>query len=462
VAERSNAGLAVSGVIYETGDSLQFRVEIIDVSAGTPQQVVDETWSKTLRREAINRVGQRVSGVLWQEFDPITGQQMRQIPTPPTLEAYREYLLGMQLSDRRQPEEALEHLLRAHALDTMFIDPLLQAAELARDAETRDSFFAYVDSRRRYMSRSAQLQLDVQLAYRDLDFQAQLHAARELHRLDPQGANGAILHGMAALRLNLLLEALDALADFDPYAEWNRDVRQYWSWLASVYHMLGNHEQELVEARRARELHPNNPMTLSLEIQALAALGRLQDVRELLDEAPTLSRGAFGIAINAGSELRAHGHTQASIEAFEHAIEWLEARPDEEKERPYYRESLADALYGAERWAEARELYQGLTVEFPETVLWRGMVGVASARLGDTAQAMEMSAEIAEMSDWLPRRLYQQTRIAAVLGRSDEAMSFLREAFFEGHGHAIAQRRDMDLESLRDREDYKELMRPKG
>jgi hypothetical protein len=49
-----------------------------------------------------------------------------------------------------------------------------------------------------------------------------------------------------------------------------------------------------------------------------------------------------------------------------------------------------------------------------------------------------------------------------VLGRSDEAMSFLREAFFEGHGHAIAQRRDMDLESLRDREDYKELMRPKG
>ena len=54
------------------------------------------------------------------------------------------------------------------------------------------------------------------------------------------------------------------------------------------------------------------------------------------------------------------------------------------------------------------------------------------------------------------------TRIAAVLGRRDEAMRLLRQAFTEGLGHGIWLHCDPDFGSLRGFGPFDDLMRPAG
>ena len=65
-----------------------------------------------------------------------------------------------------------------------------------------------------------------------------------------------------------------------------------------------------------------------------------------------------------------------------------------------------------------------------------------------------------------PEHAYEQhhvrAHLAALLGQPDEAMRLLRQAFSRGMPFNFWLHRQMDLESLRQRENYQELMRPKG
>ncbi len=84
--------------------------------------------------------------------------------------------------------------------------------------------------------------------------------------------------------------------------------------------------------------------------------------------------------------------------------------------------------------------------------------------MGDTATAAAISTQIADMPqpDLLYQRLYVRTGIAALLGQPDEAMRLLQNSLSKGVAYGIELHRDMDLESLRGREDYQALLRPKG
>jgi hypothetical protein len=452
VADRTSAGLVVSGTFFDVADSLQFRVEIIDVNRVAPLQVVDEAWLREERREAINVLGRRVSGALAYELDPYLARDVQPLPAPPRLEAYREMRLGYAAADRGDGEEALEHHLTAYALDTTLIQAVVGAAYVGRNPAQTDSLARFADERRFLLSRVEQANLDYLLAMLEHYSDAMYRAGREMARLDP--VRYAPAHALGAIPLNRPQKALDALASWDPYAEWNRgDSHIYWGALASALHMLGDHEQELVEARRAREQHPGDLDMLGLEVNVLAALGRVRDVNELLDEALVLSQDPISAFIGAGTELRAHGSLEASRDVFERAVAWLEARPAEESEEPGFRWELAHVLYGAERWEEALELNRIRGT--------RAGVGLCAARMGDTATALEISAQLAEldMPGNVQGLLIARASLAAVLGQHDEAMRLLREALLEGHYDA---HHDFDFESLWDREDFKELVRPKG
>jgi hypothetical protein len=84
--------------------------------------------------------------------------------------------------------------------------------------------------------------------------------------------------------------------------------------------------------------------------------------------------------------------------------------------------------------------------------------------MGDTAAAREISARLAEMEgpDPDPEYFMQRARLATLLGEPDEAMRLIRRAFLAGMAYSLALHRDPELESLRDREDWRRLMRPKG
>ncbi|MGW8267652.1 MAG: TPR end-of-group domain-containing protein, partial [Longimicrobiales bacterium] len=93
-----------------------------------------------------------------------------------------------------------------------------------------------------------------------------------------------------------------------------------------------------------------------------------------------------------------------------------------------------------------------------------GLVGCAAARLGDTLQAEASMDRLSGSSrPEGPRELYyQMATIAAVLGRPDEAMRLLYQAYSEGLPHGLQLHQDMNFESLREREDFIALVTPKG
>ena len=126
------------------------------------------------------------------------------------------------------------------------------------------------------------------------------------------------------------------------------------------------------------------------------------------------------------------------------------------------------ALYESERWDEADALFKELSAEFLTSVTYRGYVGVTAARRGDVEAANEIDAQLLSVDRpyLLGFNTYWRSRIAAVLGDREHAVSLLREALAAGQrqygGNQYWIHAVMDFESLVDYPQFQELVRPKG
>jgi hypothetical protein len=166
----------------------------------------------------------------------------------------------------------------------------------------------------------------------------------------------------------------------------------------------------------------------------------------------------------AGMELRAHGHRQAAEEVFDKALAWLGSRPVQESETAGHRFLLAWTLYGADRWEAARALAEELVAESPESMTYRGFLGLVAAHQGDGVLAEEQARWLAELQPpFFPSSpLVWRARIASASGDLDGAMSLLRQAFDRGFGWSNRHPAYHSFEPLYDLPEYQELMRPTG
>jgi tetratricopeptide (TPR) repeat protein len=229
--------------------------------------------------------------------------------------------------------------------------------------------------------------------------------------------------------------------------------------------MLGDHVEELQLARRGREFFPTSFARLQDEVEALAALGRIEEVNQRLDESLTFSEGSPGTLMHtAALELRAHGHSSEARQLLDRALGWYENRPPNEKGSEEHRYNVARTLHAAERWEEAQLLFRELNAEDAENISYLGYVGVLAARLGDRAEALRISDHLADRDDpYLGgSNTYWRGGIAAVLGDRERAVNLLREAHSEGTAFGITWHRSVVLEPLRGYEPFENFLRPKG
>ena len=470
VADRSRAGIVVCGSIYDMGDSLRYHVEMIDVIRSRSLQNFDATWSKDRRADAVGDLGQRVSGALAAEFDPYMASRSRLMPSPPTLEAFREHRLGYRFFNRGDFNRSLEYQLSAYRLDTTFVRPIVAAGFAARDYARKDSLARFASVRRNRLSRAGQLELDILVASIDGDFDAALRAARELARINPGGFS-SVNQAVLALNVNRPHEAVEALSQYDPYLDWRREEADtYWHALTTSHHMLGEHEEELASARRASELYPDRLDILNLEAQALAALGRLEALEEVLEQVPALTprsdMGHSQVFFSVGTELWEHGYLDVAQAAFERAIEWLAVQSADDSVRLEHQLALASALYSAQRWEEAYELLEQSVDNSVDTQLhvrYLGTLAAAAARLGNFPYATEIGAQLGGMRQpyLLGEHRCWQARIAALLGQPNESIRLLRDAVDEGVGYGLWLGADRDLAVLHGRADFEDFVRPR-
>jgi hypothetical protein len=205
---------------------------------------------------------------------------------------------------------------------------------------------------------------------------------------------------------------------------------------------------------------------MSLEAQALAALGRPADVGRVVDArraaAPTGATPG-DVMLVAAAELRVHGQREASRAIAERAAGWYRDRPQAEPRSEASLAGLVWALRLAERWTEAQAACRDLVGVAPDEVEYRGTLGALAARVGDRAEAMRILDELRSMDrpELFGNGSYARARIAALLGERPRAVELLRQSFAEGVRHGTRPHREMDFEPLRDDPGFKELLRPK-
>jgi len=126
---------------------------------------------------------------------------------------------------------------------------------------------------------------------------------------------------------------------------------------------------------------------------------------------------------------------------------------------------LAQSLFEAGRWEEARAIFEVLAAEDPANWQVQGYLGALAAHRGDRAEAERISTWLARLEApyLFGRHTYQRARIAALLGEDERAVVLLREALADGlRSLAFQLHRDPDFESLRHYPPFQELARPRG
>ncbi len=487
LAEETGAGTVVSGAYYLGDGNIRFQTSVTDVSRGKLIYALPMIEGpETSPMAVIDDVCGRVAGVLATDFDPVLDS------SPPTLEAYREYVAGLDLW-HVDWAGAADHFHKASELDSSYMWPQVLRAVclfcLGRHAEA-DSIVSALDRRRQEFTPSERLRLDAMAATLHGRIEESLRHLRRLDALFETSESGKHIDRLFvkrfiakdAILLNRPREALDALEGCSKVCEeWERRGQPSgtlpemfaFRYECAARHLLGDYGQELSAARDARSIYPDEPHVRVCEIRALVGLDRVEEALRVFDAcvgAPLAARFTSDFFVEVSGELRAHGHREASLAVASRGVEVYRSRPPDEASTAAHRSDLAALLYAAERWDEARLLFEELSAEHPDNDFYSGwykaFLGCLAAREGRREDAVRISEELAELTDPYRHDLYTYWRagIAAVLGNYEEAMRLLQAAtaegswmFYDAHVHW-----NMNLESLQDYPPFQEFMRPKG
>ena len=473
LAVESGSGTAVWGSFYRHGDSLQFAARITDERRGRLLRVIEPVVGDASDpRAAISTLRERVTATLAASLDPKLSAWSGLASQPGSYEAYQAFAAGAAAWERFDGREALEHLYRAVHLDSAYTLALVWAAALHRyvnECEKTDSIARLLSSRQG-MARLDRYFLEREVARCHGDLAAVYRASRQMYEASPGSEYMAEQVARDALALNRPREALRILERLHPTRGELRGRTSYYLWLTAAYHWIGDHRRELEAARRAKRQYPNNLATIRHELLALAALGRLGEIRERLDAIHSLP--AHGIqrpdaAIRETAlELRAHGYREAGGDVFRRAIAGLDSGSTVRRSTETSRYERLKTFYAAGRWNVARTLAEQLVAERRDSVSYRGIFGTLAAVSGDREAAKLADSALADSRNPYLRGLptYWRACIAAALGERPQAVALLIQADAEGlvFSHRRFLHADPCLEGLRDYRPLQEFLKPKG
>lgn len=359
-------------------------------------------------------------------------------------QALMHHAQGVEAYVHDRYRDAIAHFEQAYAADPTFYVALLMAAVSAGNAGlgTRaESLLALVVPHKDRLSPYYQARLEATLASRAPDLAAYVAANR---RAAAVGAGTKASYNVAqgVIQLGRANEARAALRQLDPDREPMKGWISYYSVYAGAAHLIGDYEDELQMARRARRAFPGNVIAAALEAQALAALGRTADAERVLTELQSMPSvpgvgGAVtpgGVTIGVALEFGAHGDAAAATRWLEAAFKWVDALPADQAKSTDSRSDKANALLALGRYREAAPLVDELAAELREQPVWQARQGYFAALAGDKAKAMAVSKRIESNEIRLGRTNGALWRglIAAAMDDADGALTLIQQSGVRG------------------------------
>ncbi|PWB70343.1 MAG: hypothetical protein C3F15_13930 [Holophagae bacterium] len=468
LARATRAALVVAGTYDLRGDQLEVQARVVDPWSG--QGVYTAVPVRCPRGDplsALEPLRQRVTGAVVWNLDRKL-MSMNRGYKPPRYDALVEYREGA-ADFGRDSAAADAHFVKSFALDPEF--DLAWLMHLQRlEPEERDKELAVLEANLGRMGPAERLMvqwLRAEVEGRIVDALAAYRERAAVTGTSPANFNLGI--GGYEMALNHPAAAIRAFSSFpEDFGElhYSLDFMPTWR-LAQAYHMNRDYKAQLKVAREGERRFPGVLGFYSQEAAALAALGRLDEIESVIQASGAVQGGvragwSLEPMLIAASELRAHGHREASLKVAEEIAAWCRERPA--AEAADYREVLMSALIFAERWSEAKAIADALLTENPDDIDVRRVVATLAARLGDAAQARGIEAELAALTRpyLYGVHTYSRACIAAQLGEKDRALTLLRDAFGQGFQFSVDIHLDFDFEPLWGYPPFEELMRPKG
>lgn len=467
-AAGEGAGTIVSGAYSLQGETLQFRSNVTSVDGKLLFAIDPVSGPRGNPTDVVESLRQRLMSQLAIHFDP--RMQCLRFTRLPSFPAYREYIAGLDLLFKDN-SRAMRHFERSAELDPEFVLPRLAVADVYNAQGQPKEALAVVDELtgiRGEFTPYERYLVDYYTADLKGNPGESLRMIRLARKIAPKDYLASYWLGTNALALNRPLETVDTLADFDVavYSEW-LFASGLFSRLAEAHHLLGNYERELAEGRRGREHYPELLVLRLPEVRALAGLGRLQEINQVIDDSLVMMSQDLApgdVLREAALELAAHGHPEAAQEVLGRAVGWHQARRQSEPESERVLAGLGDALYLAGRWEEAEGIFHQLVSGHVDAVDYKGYLACIAARRGDGVRARKIDAELEKTTDpyLYGRHTYWRASIAAILGERERAVALLQRAYSQGYRYDVHLHRDPALQSLQEYAPFKDLLRPKG
>jgi len=440
IATELGAGVVVRGTVYREGGNVHLQVQLLETAT---QQIIRPVERVTVASDSlmvgVDRLRTRVLAAIAPLTDTVT--HLRRAVAPPTLEAYRDYVAGLQLFMQGDVREALRLYRRALDADSAWPMPRIAAAIMHTNLGENDSADSLVARLRADRARLGPLEhatLDMLDGLLSGNFAAVYDASVRQARIAP-GSIGHYMVAETARRLGRPLEALSVLGELDPDRGELRGWRPFWREQTFALHQLGRFSDEAEAAREAIRRYPDDLAVHAHLVRATAAGGDTVGLARALDALDAISS-----SIVARAEARANALTYAmryqptlGATLGARVVAWFAARPPDQRASPMVGLQEARILLVLNRAEEARPLLESSITELSVQPFVIGRQGIAAAATGDTAGARRaMDALAAQASALSPVQRgaswgefpYWRAAIAAQLGEREEALELFRQA----------------------------------
>lgn len=465
-----SSDVRVAGRVYRSRDSLWFQAWIAGGDDGAVLRTMDPVRAPAGDPvAALEPLRQQVLGAIGTLFDPRLQEWAGVALRPPTYRAYRAFALGMEAFAARDLRRAGEEFRRSAELDRGYAQPRLWGAwscVMMGELHCADSLLETMPIAESLSPLEQAWRARIGALLRG-DTEASFQAARRMVQLSPGSGWAMALHNSAMDTRRGRL-ALKTLEDLGPEGL-GLVGSYYWASVSRAHHLLGNLAAALAVAEEGMRAGSRQSETVVALAASLGAVGDTARLRTALAEADALA-GLDAVdrasAVFAGAvELRAHGHGAAAPPLLGDAADRFTAAAEQ---APGDRHALAGALaslHEAGRWDDLSRFVTRHADAVPAADRL-GIAGHAAARRGDRAGAARADDALAALEE---RFLFGdntlwRARIAAVLAEHDRAVRLLRQAIGEGVSgatwHQLHYARDLD--PLRGRRDFQDLMRPRG
>ncbi len=469
VADATGAGIVVTGAYSLEGDKLRFQAILTDANSGSLLRSLDPVVGPVDQpMAAIEVLGSEMAGALASLF-AVWDQDFDQSIQPPGYEAYREYAAGMSFFgiDNRQ---ALDHFRRASELEPEFVSPQLMEASLLRAGSDFTGAQAIVDRLSdlgQYLNPFEQFWLEYHRALLEGDLQRAVLQVRRCLELAPRST--MIRFGLARNLLNSArpreaLEVITAVGDLGRWAGFGPCSFLY-NVKMNAEHVLGYYDAELETASQDGETCGNRVYLQRVRARALIGKREVDLVDEVLNnglKAPDARQWSHFLFLDIAREFDAHGFSQHSLDVAERGVAYAADRLVMEEASEWQRLAYAQMLQMLGRLDEADQVLLALNADLPGDDDVLGWLGIVAAKRGDTEAAEQYSVALRDLNrpylfgwDW-----YYRAAIAAHLGRPDEALGLLRDAFSNGFPWGVSLHRALELKPLRGHPEFEAILHP--